>query len=199
MEEEETEGEQKIDDADDEGVVDDESSKAGGSGGGGGGGGGEACPLDTEAKTGQEAKGEEEKEAKRDDGDARGSGGGGGRAPVFRVTSPSYQAVQHELEQFLQMRSSRDLAPSPGDSPAGGGSCPSPDRLAEIFLVFPFLRLNFFFRLIFCFLFVSFLPPFLCFLFCFSFVSFLCPFLLLFMFPFFVSFSLFPFLLCLSY
>ena len=27
-------------------------------------------------------------------------------APVFRITSPSYQAVQYELQQFLQLKSS---------------------------------------------------------------------------------------------
>jgi len=52
--------------------------------------------------------------------------------PVFRINSPSYQAVQYELEQFMQLRSSRDLNTSgsgsprwPLSSPAYSG-CPSP-------------------------------------------------------------------------
>jgi len=55
---------------------------------------------------------------------------------VFRVTSPSYQAVQHELQQFLLLRSSRDLSNLPQDSPGidwnpsspGSSYCQSPDR-----------------------------------------------------------------------
>lgn len=45
--------------------------------------------------------------------------------PVFRITSPSYQAVQYELEQFLQLKSSYSgLEPgSPSSS-----LCQSPDR-----------------------------------------------------------------------
>merc|ERR1719187_2635379 len=54
------------------------------------------------------------------------------KAPVFRVTSPSYQAVQHELEKFLLLRSSRSLEPSSLTdwSPVSPGSsyCQSPDR-----------------------------------------------------------------------
>jgi len=52
--------------------------------------------------------------------------------PVFRINSPSYQAVQYELEQFMQLRHSRDLNTSgsgsprwPLSSPAYSG-CPSP-------------------------------------------------------------------------
>ena len=47
--------------------------------------------------------------------------------PVFRITSPSYQAVQYELEQFLQLKSSYSgLDPGPG-SPSSS-LCQSPDR-----------------------------------------------------------------------
>ena len=47
--------------------------------------------------------------------------------PVFRITSPSYQAVQYELEQFMQLKSSYSgLDPGPG-SPSSS-LCQSPDR-----------------------------------------------------------------------
>ena len=49
-----------------------------------------------------------------------------GRAePVFRICSPSYRAVQYELEQFLQLRSSLGGQPGSPGSSAGAGS---PDR-----------------------------------------------------------------------
>ena len=37
--------------------------------------------------------------------------------PVFRITSPSYQAVQYELEQFMQLRTSLELNTSGSGSP----------------------------------------------------------------------------------
>ena len=52
--------------------------------------------------------------------------------PVFRITSPSYQAVQYELEQFMQLRSSYDqhlgnISPHPSQfsptSPSSPGHC----------------------------------------------------------------------------
>jgi hypothetical protein len=53
--------------------------------------------------------------------------------PVFRINSPSYQAVQHELEQFIQLRESHAAAASDGPASANfPGSprsiCLSPDR-----------------------------------------------------------------------
>lgn len=38
-------------------------------------------------------------------------------APVFRITSPSYQAVQYELEQFMQLRTNVELNTSGSGSP----------------------------------------------------------------------------------
>jgi len=38
-------------------------------------------------------------------------------APVFRITSPSYQAVQYELEQFMQLRTNMELNTSGSGSP----------------------------------------------------------------------------------
>jgi len=37
--------------------------------------------------------------------------------PVFRITSPSYQAVQYELEQFMQLRTNMELNTSGSGSP----------------------------------------------------------------------------------
>ena len=50
--------------------------------------------------------------------------------PVFRITSPSYQAVQYELEQFMQLKSSYSQLNSPGLDPGSPSSsfCQSPDR-----------------------------------------------------------------------
>ena len=56
--------------------------------------------------------------------------------PVFRITSPSYQAVQYELEQFFQLRESHAAASASADVAAASayipGSprsiCLSPDR-----------------------------------------------------------------------
>ena len=50
--------------------------------------------------------------------------------PVFRITSPSYMAVQYELEQFMQLKSSYSQLNSPGLDPGSPSSsfCQSPDR-----------------------------------------------------------------------
>ena len=52
--------------------------------------------------------------------------------PVFRITSPSYQAVQHELEQFFQLRESHAAAANAEIFAYLPGSprsiCLSPDR-----------------------------------------------------------------------
>ena len=50
--------------------------------------------------------------------------------PVFRITSPSYVAVQYELEQFMQLKSSYSQLNSPGLDPGSPSSsfCQSPDR-----------------------------------------------------------------------
>jgi hypothetical protein len=45
---------------------------------------------------------------------------GAGSGPVFRINSPSYQAVQHELEQFLQLRESHAAAAAAAAAAADG-------------------------------------------------------------------------------